>query len=139
MKKRMYLFTMMLSLFAAADHVTAQSLAQQWVQGLSGTRLTAYSGSVISSNSSLTVINFCRNGRYSYSTDASWSVPGQAGGASQGAITGQWDIRQNYNQIFLIYRTDQGQQGYFPIYLQNNGKVNIGGTAYSAEQGAAGC
>ena len=120
-------------------NVEAQSIAQQWKAGLQGTRLTSYSGSVVSSNSSLTVINFCRNGRYSYSTDASWSVPGYAGGASNGTITGRWDIQVNYNQVFLVYQTDSGEQGGFPIYLQNNGKVNIGGTAFSAQQGAAGC
>jgi hypothetical protein len=133
------LLLVILSLPLMPSEVVAQSLAQQWIQGLSGTRLTAYSGSVVSSNSSLTVINFCRNGRYSYSTDASWSVPGYAGGASNGSINGQWDIQENYNQVYLVYRTDQGQQGSFPIYLQNNGKVNIGGAAYSAQQNASGC
>ena len=133
------LLLLFVSCFLIQQQAVAENIAQQWLQGLSGTRLTAYSGSVVSNNSSLSVINFCRNGRYSYSTDAGWSVPGYAGGASNGAITGQWDIHQNYGQVYLLYRTDQGQQGSFPIYLQNNGKVNIGGTAYSAQQGAAGC
>lgn len=117
----------------------AQDYSQQWRQGLAGARLTAYDGSVISSNSTLTVIDFCSGGRYRYYREGSWSVPGQAGGASNGTITGSWDIEQRGGQMLLTYVTDQGQQGYFPIYLQNDNRVNIGGVAYAAEQGASGC
>lgn len=117
----------------------AQSLVQQWRQGLSGSRLTSYSGSVISSNSSLTIINFCSNGRYSYHREGSWTVPGQAGGASNNRITGRWDIQQQGNRSFLVYQTDDGQSGSFPIYLQNNGRVNIGGASYAIQQRGAGC
>ena len=81
------LATVILGLTAAVAH--AQSLVDQWKIGLSGARLTAYSGSVISSNSTLTVIDFCRNGRYSYYKEGSWSVSGTAGGASTNAIRGQ--------------------------------------------------
>ena len=117
----------------------AQSLVQQWKQGLSGSRLTSYSGSVISSNSTLTVVSFCRNGRYSYYKEGSWSVPGQAGGASNNTITGRWDVQQQGNQILLVYVTDYGESGVFPLYLQSNGRVNIGGTAFAVQQGGAGC
>ena len=117
----------------------AQSLVQQWRQGLSGSRLTSYSGSVISPNSSLTIINFCSNGRYSYYREGSWTVPGQAGGASNNRITGRWDIQQQGNRSFLVYQTDDGQSGSFPIYLQNNGRVNIGGASYAVQQRGAGC
>ncbi len=118
---------------------SAQSLVQQWQQGLKGTKLTSYSGSVINSNSTLTVINFCHNGRYSYYKEGSWSVPGTAGGASNRTIFGRWDIQQNGNQFLLVYVTDQGEKGFFPIYLQNNGQVNIGGTPFAVQQGGAGC
>ncbi len=131
------LITAALALTAAAAH--AQSLADQWKMGLSGVRLTAYSGSVTSSNSTLTVIDFCHNGRYSYYKEGSWSVAGTAGGASTNAIRGPWDVRQNGYQVLLVYRTDQGEAGSFPMYLQNNGRVNIGGTAFAAERGRAGC
>ena len=122
---------------APAAH--AQSLAEQWRNGLSGARLTAYAGSVTSSNSTLTVINFCTNGRYSYSREGSWSVPGAAGGASNNRITGQWSVRQNGYQVFLDYLTDSGARGSFMLSLQNNGRVNIGGTAYSVQPNGAGC
>ncbi len=119
--------------------VSAQSLVEQWQQGLAGTRLTSYSGSVISSNSTLTVIDFCRDGRYSYYKEGSWSVPGTAGGASNNRINGRWQISAQGSQVFLMYRTDAGEQGTFPVYLQNNGRVNIGGTAFAAQRGGAGC
>lgn len=133
--------TVMFSVLLAAipTVASAQSLVQQWRQGLRGSRLTSYSGSVISSNSSLTVINFCSNGRYSYYREGSWSVPGQAGGASNNRITGRWDIQQQGPRTLLVYQTDYGQSGSFPIYLQNNGRVNIGGAAYAVQRGGAGC
>ena len=119
--------------------VMAADVLQQWRDGLGGARLTAYDGSVISNNSTLTVLNLCRNGRYSYYREGSWSVPGQAGGASTNRITGRWNVTMNGGQVLLQYATDSGQQGHFPMYLQNNGKVNIGGMAYTVQRGAAGC
>lgn len=118
----------------------AINLNQQWKNGLKGARLTAYSGSVINSNSTLTTINFCHDGqRYNYFREGSWSVPGMAGGASNSTISGRWDIQLTSYGVLLTYVTDQGQSGSFPMYLQSNGKVNIGGTAYSVQSGAADC
>ena len=114
-------------------------LEQQWKQGLSGAKLTAYSGSAISSNSTLTVINLCSNGRYTYHREGSWSVPGTAGGASNARISGSWDVRETGGQVQLVYRTDGGEAGSFPLYLQHNGRVNIGGMAYAVQAGAASC
>ncbi len=128
-----------LGLLLTFEAVEASSLVQQWKDGLSGARLTSYSGSAISSNSTLTVINFCRNGRYSYSKEGSWSEPGYAAGASNSTITGNWDVQQSGAYMYLVYRTDNGERGSFPIYLQNNGRVNIGGTSFAAERGASGC
>lgn len=131
------LCTVVLSL--ASFHAVANSIVDQWKTGLSGARLTSYSGSAISSNSTLTIINFCRNGRYSYYKEGSWSVPGTAGGASNNTVTGTWDIQLINGVTVLTYSTDRGEQGMFPIYLQNNGRVNIGGAAYAVEQGRSGC
>ncbi len=131
--------TITLGFLLAPTPTVAQSLVQQWKQGLSGSKLTSYSGSVINSNSTLTVINFCRNGRYSYYKEGSWSVPGQAGGASNNTIYGRWDIQQQGYQMLLVYVTDYGQSGAFPLYLQTNGRVNIGGADYAVQQGGAGC
>ena len=128
------------SLLCLTTAQAAINLYQQWKNGLKGARLTAYSGSVMNSNSSLTTINFCRDGqRYNYYREGSWSVPGMAGGASNSRISGRWDIQQTGYSVSLTYVTDQGQSGSFLIYLQSNGKVNIGGTAYSVQSGAADC
>jgi hypothetical protein len=135
------LFTILIWLGVLLVSVTAdaETLVQKWKQGLSRAKLTSFSGSVVSSNSTLTVVSFCGDGRYSYYKEGSWSVPGTAGGASNNTITGRWDIQQNGSQVMLIYAADNGQQGSFPIYLQNNGRVNIGGTAFAIQQGGAGC
>jgi hypothetical protein len=117
----------------------AEDYVEQWKQGLSGSKLTAYSGSVISSNSTLTTISFCRDGRYLYYKEGSWSVPGMANGASNNTISGRWQVVQSGNNIMLKYVSDAGEQGMFPVYLQNNGRVNIGGTEFAVQQGGAGC
>ncbi|OMH30801.1 hypothetical protein [Motiliproteus sp. MSK22-1] len=129
----------LISLLLASPTLRADNLIQQWKQGLSGAKLTTYSGSAISSNSTLTVINLCRNGRFTYYREGSWSVPGMAGGASNNTLMGNWDVQRYNNQIMLLYKNDNGEQGGFPIYLQNNGRVNIGGTAYAVQQGMAEC
>jgi hypothetical protein len=129
-----------LTLFFLSSTYAAINLYQQWKNGLKGARLVAYSGSVINYNSTLTRINFCHDGQsYSYFREGSWSVPGMAGGTSNSKITGKWDIQMNNFGVMLTYVTDQGQSGFFPIYLQSNGKVNIGGTAYTVQTGAADC
>lgn len=139
-------FAFAFSFFLFATSTVADSLAQQWTQGLKGAKLTAYSGSVINSNSTLTVISFCHDGRYHYYKEGSWSVPGPraggtsiAGGASNNTITGRWEVQQKAQFIMLNYRTDYGDQGAFPLYLQNDGRVNIGGTPFAVQQGGAGC
>jgi hypothetical protein len=129
-----------LTLFFLSSTYAAINLYQQWKNGLKGARLVAYSGSVINSNSTLTTINFCHDGQsYNYFREGSWSLPGMAGGASNSKITGKWDIQKSNFGVLLTYITDQGQSGFFPIYLQSNGKVNIGGTAYTVQTGAADC
>lgn len=135
--KRTAILCAALLLLAAPAH--ADSILEQWRSGLSGAKLTSYSGSVINSNSTLTVVDFCPDGRYRYYKEGSWSVPGQAGGASNSTVTGRWEVVQEGLQFLLRYRTDRGEQGAFPIYLQNNGRVNIGGTAFAVERGAARC
>lgn len=127
-------------LFFLTSANATDSIVQQWKSGLKGTRLVSYSGSAISSSSTLTTINFCNDGRrYNYYREGSWSIPGMAGGASNNSITGQWDIQQTIIGVSLTYITDQGASGAFPIYLQANGKVNVGGVAYAVQRGGAGC
>ena len=141
MKSLMISFlSLVLLIMISPDDVQGQNyLAQQWKQGLSGTKLTNYSGSAISSNSTLTVLELCSNGRYRYYKEGSRSVPGQAGGASQNTVTGYWNIEAKMGNAYITYKTDQGESGYFPIYLLNNGKVSIGGAAFGVQQNAARC
>ncbi len=124
---------------ALAAQAGGDDVVTRWQDGLEGVRLTAYSGSAISSNSTLTVLDLCTDGRYRYSQEGSWSVPGQAGGASTNQVTGRWEVGRVNGAVVLLYRSDQGEEGAFPVYLQNDGRVNVGGAAYSAEQGAARC
>ncbi len=130
---------LILTLTVPGSRAAESSIPDQWRQGLTGARLTAYDGSVTRNNSTLTVIRFCRNGRYHYYKEGSWYVPGTAGGASNNRISGNWDIKQQGFQTLLVYRTDRGNEGAFPIYLQSNGRVNIGGTGFAVERGRAGC
>ena len=127
------------TVLASSSTAFGGSLVRQWKQGLSGSQLASYSGSYVTNRSTLTTINFCRNGRYTYAREASWRVKGSAAGASNNRITGRWDVKQRGNQVYLTYVTDRGQRGSFPIYLQNNGRVNIGGAAYGVKRGGAGC
>ncbi len=133
------IFVFFVFMFVSADIAFAQSLIDRWRSGLSGARLTAYKGSVISNNSTLTVLSLCHNGRYSFYREGSWSAPGAASGANRGRITGRWSVRQQGHQVYLVYATDRGQRGVFPMYLQRNGRVNIGGLAYAVQRGGAGC
>ncbi|MGD1911814.1 MAG: hypothetical protein ACFB2X_13415 [Rivularia sp. (in: cyanobacteria)] len=126
-------------LLGSNSSASAGSLLQQWKQGLSGSKLASYVGSVHTRTSSLTEIDFCRNGRYTYNKNAGWDAYGAAAGASNNRITGSWDVQQRGNQFFLVYATDGGEKGNFPIYLQNNGRVNIGGTAFAVQRGGARC
>ena len=129
-------FVMMPAVIASDSN---SSYLQKWKEGLTGSRLTAYTGSVISLNSSLTVINLCHNGLYNYSKEGSWSVRGQATGSNKSRLTGRWSIKQQGAQFYLVYAVQGGESGQFPIYLQNNGRVNIGGVGYVVEKGRAVC
>lgn len=123
---------------AFAVAAQAQSLAQQWRDGLSGALLTAYEGSVVSSNSTLTTIRFCRSGRYTYIREGSWTA-GSAGGAGRSVVNGAWSVQAQGPQAYLTYQADDGRQGAFPLMLLPNGRVDIGGLAYAVQQGGAEC
>ena len=60
-------------------------------------------------------------------------MPGTAGGGSNSNVTGRWDIQKRGNNAILVYVTDKSKQGSFQIYLQNNGRVNIGGDAFAVQ------
>jgi hypothetical protein len=129
-----------LNLFFLSSTFANIDLYQQWKNGLKGARLVNYSNSLVSSHSTHTTINFCHDGKhYNYFREGSAAALKMAGGASNRKITGTWDIQENSFGVLLIYVTDQGQSGSFPLSLQSDGKVNIGGTAYTVQSGAADC
>ena len=126
-------------LVLATKVVWAGSLVEEWETGLRGALLTSYSGSVISSNSSLTTLRLCRSGRFRLEREASWSADGAAAGASQRVVSGIWDVMAQGLAIVVTYVTDSGDSGGYPVYLQNDGRVNLGGVSYAAQRGGAGC
>lgn len=137
---KIFLFLFSCLLFNQASQ--AKPLIDKWTNGLSGARLTSFSGSSVASSnphSTLTVINFCKNNRYTYRKEGSWTIPNTAAGASNNTISGYWSITQQGLQTLLNYTTDKGVKGAFPIYLQTDGRVNIGGAAYAIEQGKSAC
>lgn len=131
--------TAFLAIALASLDALAQSPLAQWKAGLSGTLLTAYSGSIISSNSSLTTLRLCRNGRFQLDREGSWNAGGAAMGANQSRIAGRWDVIESGGQVVVTWTTDAGEQGGYPVWLQNDGRVNLGGVAYAAQRGGAGC
>ncbi|MFK7897940.1 MAG: hypothetical protein AB8G23_19055 [Myxococcota bacterium] len=133
------LLVLSLGLALTSRTVKAGSLVDEWETGLRGALLTSYSGSIISSNSSLTTLRLCRSGRFRLEREGSWSAGDAAMGASQSVLTGTWDVVAQGLSIVVTYVTDSGQSGGYPVYLQNNGRVNLGGTSYAAQRGGAGC
>lgn len=121
------------------DSAARDNHLAQWKKGLTGAYMTAYKGSVLGNSSSLTEIWLCRNGRFVRKIDAGFYLPGQASGASKGRITGRYGFKSIRGQVHLTYKTDRGQTGSFPLVLQRNGRVNVGGVAYAVQQGGAGC
>lgn len=128
-----------LGIALATKAVSAGSVVDEWESGLRGALLTSYSGSIISSNSSLTTLRLCRSGRFRLERESSWTAGDAAMGASQRVITGTWEIKAHGPSVTVTYVTDSGESGGYPVYLQNNGRVNLGGTSYAAQRGGAGC
>lgn len=132
-----------LTTFLAVTLASLQGLAEsplaQWKTGLSGALLTSYQGSVIGSHSTLTTLRLCRDGRFQLDREGSWNADGAAMGANQSRVTGRWDVIERGGRIVVTYRTDAGDEGGYPVWLQNNGRVNLGGVAYAAQRGGAGC
>jgi len=117
----------------------ADSIVEQWKNELTGSRLTAYTGSASSSNNVLKVINFCSDGRYNDNKKGKWNSSSVAGAVSSAKIEGKWDVREMNTITFLTYESDDGQQGAFPIYLLPSGRVDIGGASYTVDKGKSGC
>ena len=132
--------TLSLGLLLVSACTGVQS-ARQWKQHLSGSQLVYYWASRIGQGSSLTKINFCRNGHYNlYSDGGFFSSPSKSPSfVFDGRENGRWNIQQQDNQIILIYASDRGKRRAFPIKLEDNGQININGTAFYVKQKGAKC
>ena len=128
-----------LGLLLAPACSRAQSV-RQWKQDLGGSQLAhSWSSDHFPGNSTLKVLNLCHNGRYSFYKEGSLYFPGQYWDPYNNRITGRWDIQKQGNQIMLVFATDKGEKGAVPIYLEDDGRVNIDRTSFAVKRGGAEC
>lgn len=95
--------------------------------------------------SSLTYVNFCPDGSFNVSTEASYSVEGRYGGnahgASNGSYIGTWKVEQIQGVPSLKVNFANGEYNTYPInmgYL-NAGRWRIGNTQYAIQRHKAVC
>ena len=114
---------------------------RQWKQHLSDSQLVYYWSSRGGFGSTLTEINFCRNGRYNSYNDGSFygSPSNSPDFVFDGRESGRWNIQKQGNQIILIYASDIGKKRAVPIELEDNGRINIGGTSFAVKRKGARC
>lgn len=143
--------------FAAVSFVFCKAEAQNDLERLTnyinGGQLVMYSESSYLSDdsaSAITYIDFCPNGRYSYSYDGSYTVRGtqntsnennRASGAGVSEHQGKWKVLEYQNSYYLEITDYTGQQSYYPINVQNMlaGKWNIGKVTYIFATGKGKC
>ncbi|SHG29422.1 hypothetical protein [Flagellimonas flava] len=115
---------------------------------IAGSQLVYYQRSSLvldDTASSLTYVNFCGDGTFNVSKEASYSVEGRYGGnahgASNGAYVGTWKVEQIQGTPSLIVNFANGQYNSYPInmgYL-NAGRWRIGNTQYAIQRHKAIC
>ena len=132
--------TLSLGLLLVSACTGVQSV-RQWKQRLSGSQLVHYWSSSIGYGSTLTEINFCRNGRYNSYNDGSFygSPSNSPDFVFDGRENGRWNIQRQDNQIILIYASDTGEKRAAPIELEDNGRIKIGKTSFAVDRKGARC
>ena len=132
--------TLSLGLLLVSACTGLQSV-RQWKQHLSGSQLVYYWSSRGGFGSTLTEINFCRNGRYNSYNDGSFygSPSNSADFVFDGRESGRWNIQRQGNKIILIYASDIGKKRAVPVELEDNGRINIGGTFFAVKRKGARC
>ncbi|MEM9647201.1 MAG: hypothetical protein AAF969_01890 [Bacteroidota bacterium] len=115
---------------------------------IAGSQLVYYQRSSLvldDTASSLTYVNFCGDGTFNVSTEASYSVEGRYGGnahgASNGSYVGTWRVEQVQGAPSLTVNFANGQYNTYPInmgYL-NAGRWRIGNTQYAIQRHKAVC
>ncbi len=135
------------------SQVNAQNNVEQLTNHINGSQLVMYSeSSYLSDNvaSAITYIDFCPNGRYSYSYDGSYTVKGtqntsnrnnRAYGAGVAEKQGNWKVVEDQGSYYLEITDYLGAKSFYPIYIQNlmAGKWKLGNTTYVFSAGSGQC
>ena len=117
-------------------------------QIIAGSQLVYYQRtSYVNDNtaSSITYINFCRNGQFSLNYDGGFSVEGRYGGnaqgSSQGSNYGTWEVSNQQGQPSVTLRFANGQVNTNPVNMANlrSGRWRIGNTQYALVRNKVNC
>lgn len=94
--------------------------------------------------SSITYVNFCRDGRFSLNYDGGFSVEGSGGnahGASYGSNIGTWSVSNQGGSPQVVLTFANGQSSANPVNLNNlrQGRWRIGNTQYALVRNKVRC
>lgn len=115
---------------------------------IAGSQLVFYTRtSILNSNtaSSITYVNFCRNGNFRVNSDGSFMVEGDYGGSAQGATYGQyfftWQLVLYENQPAMFFAYGDGTTGVRIIDKTKvkQGRWRIGNTQYALLKNKVNC
>ena len=149
----MYKILLFAFLSGTCFKVRAQDNLEQLTNYINGSQLVMYSESSYLSDhsaSAITYIDFCPNGRYSYSYDGSYTVKGtqhtsnrnnRAYGAGVAENQGHWKVVEHQSSYYLEITDYLGAKSYYPIYMQDllAGKWKVGNTTYAFSSGTGRC
>ncbi len=128
---------LVLLLVSSATPAFADSVVEQWMQGLGGTRLTLDSPARPARIEP--VVHFCPDGRYRSERRDLRPVTAAASGVEPGGASGRWWIERSGSRVLLRLVSDTGEQDRLAVFRQDDGRVNVAGVAYAPEFHAAGC
>ncbi|MEO1653629.1 MAG: hypothetical protein AAFU64_08795 [Bacteroidota bacterium] len=115
---------------------------------IAGSQLVYYtSNSILSDNrhSSITYVNFCRDGRFWLNYDGSFSVKGSTGGSAMGASNGTsygtWELISQAGSPYLRMNFQNGRRDLYPVYkhLILQGSWKNGNTKYAIQRNKVQC
>lgn len=94
--------------------------------------------------SSITYVNFCRDGRFSLNYDGGFSVVASGGGAqgaNYGSRSGTWrvDIQEGVTYVTLIYGNGQRQSNPVQVPYLRQGRWRVGNTQYALVRNKVRC
>ncbi|GAA4271561.1 hypothetical protein U6A24_13325 [Aquimarina gracilis] len=119
-----------------------------YAQQIAGSQLVYYQRTSLfndSMASSMTYVNFCKDGRFGVNYEGSFSVEGDYGGnahgANYGSNFGTWKVIPGQNGPALQLNFANGGEGIYPINPQQlyTGRWRIGNTQYALQKGKVIC